>query len=117
MKTTKIKINKNLIGRALELEQLKKIGTTQEASIIIMYGRRRIGKTELLEQAFRDRNLLKFEGIEGLNQKSQFANVMSQLAKYTEEPLLAKTVIDTWREFFELLAKYTRQGTWTIYLE
>ena len=82
-----------------------------------MYGRRRIGKTELLEQAFKDRNILKFEGIEGLSEKAQFVNAMSQLAHYAEEPLLAKTTIDSWREFFQLLAKYTQQGTWTIYLE
>ena len=42
---------------------------------------------------------------------------MSQLSKYTQDPLIAKTVIESWREFFELLAKYTGKGTWTIYLE
>ncbi len=108
---------KNFIGRIREKERLLKIASSKEASIIIMYGRRRIGKTELLEQTFRDRNLLKFEGIEGLSEKAQRANAMSQLATYAENPLLAKTVIDTWREFFELIAQYTQQGTWTIYLE
>jgi len=56
-----------------------------EASIIVAYGRRRIGKTELLEQTFRTRNLLKFEGIEGLTEKQQFANIMNQLARYANE--------------------------------
>ena len=117
MKPLKIKIKKDFIGRISELEKLQKIATTKEASIIIMYGRRRIGKTELLEQAFKDRNILKFEGIEGLSEIAQFANVMSQLSTYTREPLLAKTVIESWREFFQLLAKHTAKGIWTIYLE
>ena len=117
MKPLRIKIKKNFIGRTAELERLHKIGSSGEASIIIMYGRRRIGKTELLEQAFRDRNLLKFEGIEGLSQKAQRAHAMSQLAKYTESRLLGKTAITTWREFFEVLYDYTKRGTWTIYLE
>ena len=42
---------------------------------------------------------------------------MSQLATYAQEPILAKIVIDNWREFFQLLATYIQQGTWTIYLE
>jgi AAA+ ATPase superfamily predicted ATPase len=117
MKPLRVKIKKNFIGRTVELERLHNIGVSQEASIVIMYGRRRIGKTELLEQAFRDRNLLKFEGIEGLTQKAQLAHVMNQLATYAESRLLAKTVLSSWREFFELLYDYARKGRWTIYLE
>ncbi|HSC24666.1 MAG TPA: ATP-binding protein [Candidatus Babeliales bacterium] len=117
MKSLHVKIKKNFIGRIAELQRLQKIGLSHEASIIIMYGRRRIGKTELLEQAFRERNLLKFEGIEGLSQKSQLAHAMNQLATYAESRLLTKTVLVSWREFFELLYDYTRKGKWTIYLE
>jgi hypothetical protein len=82
-----------------------------------MFGRRRVGKTELLEQTFRERNILKFEGIEGLSQKEQFSNVMKQLAEYANEELFAKTKIDSWTEFFKTLAKHTQEGLWTIYLE
>lgn len=117
MKPYIVKEKKNFIGREFEFERLKKIFLSKEACIIVMYGRRRVGKTELLEQAFKDRNILKFEGIEGLNTTGQFANVMGQLARYAEEPLLAKTVIESWSEFFQLLAKYTEKGIWTIYLE
>ena len=117
MKPLRIKIKKNFIGRTAELERLHKIGTAHEASIIIMYGRRRIGKTELIEQAFRDRNLLKFEGIEGLSHKAQLAHALQQLVKYTESKLLGKTILTSWREFFEVLSDYTKKGTWTIYLE
>ncbi|MEI6789952.1 MAG: ATP-binding protein [Myxococcaceae bacterium] len=112
-----IKKHQKFVGRVRELAKLKKIAASGEASIIIMYGRRRIGKTELLEQAFKDRNILKFEGVEGLNLKAQLGNIMSQLAVYVQEPYLAKVVIDTWREFFQLLAKYVQQGKWTVYLE
>lgn len=117
MKPLHVDLKKNFIGRTFELNSLRKIGNAGEASIIVMYGRRRVGKTELLEQAFRDRNLLKFEGIEGLNEKEQFANVMNQLAKYLDDSLISKVVIETWSEFFQLLAKYLQEGTWTLYLE
>jgi len=117
MKPLRIDFKKNFIGRNFELESLKKIGSSGEASIIVVYGRRRVGKTELLEQAFRERNLLKFEGIEGLNEKAQFINVMNQLAKYLGDTLISKVVIETWSEFFQLLAKYLQEGKWTLYLE
>jgi len=117
MKPLRIKIKKNFIGRTAELQRLQQISVAGHASIIIMYGRRRIGKTELCEQAFKDRNLLKFEGIEGLSQKVQLAHAVNQLAKYVESRLLVKTVLNNWKDFFELLYDYTRRGTWTIYLE
>src|SRR5262245_61181356 len=103
MKPLRIQIKKNFIGRFTELERLHAIGIEKESSIIIMYERRRIDKTELIEQAFRERNILKFEGIEGFSQKAQLAHVMTQLAKYTESRLLGKTAITSWKEFFEIL--------------
>ena len=57
MKPLIIKPKKNFIGREFEFEKLKKIALSKEACIIVMYGRRRIGKTELLEQEFKDQDL------------------------------------------------------------
>ena len=82
MKPAVIQAKKNFIGREFERNGLKKVASLGEASIIVMYGRRRIGKTELLEQTFKDRNILKFEGIEGLDEKEQLAHVIKQLAIY-----------------------------------
>ena len=112
-----VKMHKNFLGREHELRRLEKVALSKEASIIVMYGRRRVGKTELLEQSFRDRNIVKFEGIEGLTEKEQLVRAMKQLAQYTGDVYLSKVSIDSWREFFQLLVKYTSQGVWTIYLE
>ena len=48
----------------------------------MVHGRRRVGKTELLEQFFRGRNLLKFEGIEGKGEREQRQAFALQLAQY-----------------------------------
>jgi len=53
MKPKRIKINKRFIGRRREIDRLSQIGKADENAIVVMYGRRRIGKTELLEQAGR----------------------------------------------------------------
>lgn len=108
---------KDFIGRQHELSLLEEISGADEASIIIIYGRRRIGKTETIEQAYRQRNLLKFEGIEGEDQQWQREHVLSQLANYTGEVVLSRIVPKNWTEVFEILSKYIKEGTWTLYFE
>ena len=60
-KTTK---NAGFVGRTYWLQRLERIDKKNEASVIVIYGRRRVGKTELIEQFFHGRNILKFEGIQ-----------------------------------------------------
>lgn len=81
MKPRELKLSKDFVGREYELSKLAQIGNASEASIIIVYGRRRVGKTALIEQAFHDRNIIKFEGIEGLSEKKQMQNVLRQLTR------------------------------------
>ena len=57
--------NSKFIGRTLEQEKLTQISGGNEAAIIVVYGRRRVGKTELIEQTYSKRNIIKIEGIEG----------------------------------------------------
>ena len=109
--------NHSFVGRDFECKQLKLITADDQASVIIVYGRRRVGKTELLEQAFLNRNILKFEGMEGAAESVQHGLVMRQLSKYTKEPLLAKVSVDNWLDIFEYIAQYTKEGIWTIYFE
>lgn len=113
----KIKPNKNFVGRAFEISKLDQIAKIDEASIVIIYGRRRVGKTELIEQVFRERNLIKFEGLEGQDEMVQRQHVMEELAEYTKNPLLGKVPTSSWREVFKYIAAEIKTGSWTLYLE
>ncbi len=117
MKPWIVKENKEFVGRQHELALLKKIGSAHQSSIVIVYGRRRVGKTELLEQALRNRNILKFEGREGLNEKEQIHAALAQLSLYVDDASSADKPINDWGDFFQLLALLTATGVWTIYLE
>ncbi len=64
MKVYLVEKKENFIGREFELARIEHIEKQKKSQIVVVYGRRRIGKTELLEQAFRQRNLLKIEGRE-----------------------------------------------------
>lgn len=117
MKSKVIKKNTIFIGRKHELKQLAAIAGQHEASIIVVYGRRRVGKTELLEQAFRERNILKFEGLEGQPETVQQAHVLTELAFYCEDPYIAKLQLSTWKEIFMLIAERTANKKITLYFE
>ncbi len=117
MKKYQVVTNKNFVGRELEIQQLNEISLQPGARILVVYGRRRIGKTELLEQTFSHRKLLKFEGRENRTQLEQMQFVMQQLASYAEEPLLTRIAIDDWVEVLKEIAFRTKKGIWTIYFE
>ncbi len=117
MKPKVIPENTAFIGRQDELKQLASIANRREASIIVTYGRRRVGKTELLEQAFRDRNILKFEGIEGQPESTQKVNVLAELAQYCEDPYIAKLQLESWKDIFSLIAKHIDKQKITLYFE
>lgn len=117
MKPKIIPENTAFVGRQDEFKQLASIASRHEASIIVTYGRRRVGKTELLEQAFRHRNILKFEGIEGQPESAQKLNVLAELAHYCEDPYIAKLQLESWKEIFSLIAKHINQQKITLYFE
>jgi AAA+ ATPase superfamily predicted ATPase len=112
-----IKKMKHFVGRRAEWQRLKVLGETKDPAILVVYGRRRIGKTELLEQVYADRNVLKFEGIRGKSLGEQKSHVLWQLSQYLQDPLIAKLKMDTWVEIFQLIYERVPEGRWTIYFE
>ncbi len=123
-KTTK---NLEFVGRTYWLQRLEKIDKKKEASVIVVYGRRRVGKTELIEQFFHKRNILKFEGIQpnrkiradsGREQKKQINECLRRLGKYAEKEHEYKYIkIEQWSEFFEILTPYVENDDVVLYFE
>ena len=69
------------IGRKDELKYIEEAAELGEAAILVVYGRRRVGKTELIEHALHERNLLKLEGVEDGDTQAQMVRVLYQLSK------------------------------------
>lgn len=117
MSASSMKETTPFIGRKFEQAKLFDISKQSEASSIIVYGRRRVGKTELLEQTFKKRNILKFEGVEGEGEDVQREFVIRKLAAYTGNPLLKKLKVENWLDVFDAIHEYTKKGKWTVYFE
>lgn len=117
MLSCKITYNQHFKGRAEEQDRLRALASTGQAKLVVVYGRRRVGKTELIEQTLADRRLLKFEGLERQSKSKQLAHFANTLASYLQEPIIAKTKFSSWIEAFQFLAKHIAHGEWTLYLE
>lgn len=117
MKALHVISNQKFIGRVEEQRKLEEIANYNDAAIVIMYGRRRVGKTELIEQTYAKRNIIKIEGIEGKSEAEQRKHVLLQISQLTQDITYAKLQYDTWTEVFELLAKLLKKGIWTLYFE
>ena len=115
------------IGRKSELSLIETISQTRPA-ILIIHGRRRIGKTSLVERAFRDETILKFEGIEGLSKKAQINAFLLQLTTYIEKfdsknANLIKILISKistkvgWFEILAILSEYVVNKKLVLFFE
>jgi AAA+ ATPase superfamily predicted ATPase len=105
------------IGRIYEQDLFKKLIKKNEASILIVYGRRRIGKTSLIEHVLKEKKVLKLEGKQGQKKKVQIQHVLYTMARFFKEPLINQLAFQTWTEVFNFIADKTKKGEWYIYLE
>jgi len=104
------------IGREEELAELKQLEQRGKASLVIMQGRRRIGKSRLIEQFAESKNFYEFAGLApdkkttAQDQRDAFGN---QLAMYGIPAIKA----DDWSTLFWILSERTKQGKVIILLD
>ena len=77
------------IGRKKELASLNKLYTSDKFEFAVIYGRRRVGKTALINQFIRDKKAIYFMGIES-NAKQNLENFSKNILEY-ETGLQAET--------------------------
>lgn len=101
------------IGREEELKVLRyHLQDHSKAQLIILYGRRRIGKSTLIRESVKtEKNVLFFEGIEGEPSSIQVDQFLSDLSRQTKKIKLAAK---NWREVFQGLGEMLEQGRWVL---
>lgn len=76
------------IGREKELKTLNDLYNTNKFQFVVLYGRRRIGKTELIKQFIKDKNAIYFVGIES-NEKQNLSNLSKSIFDYENKNLIS----------------------------
>ena len=90
------------IGRKQELRLLHGIINAKKPTIGVIYGRRRIGKSELIKHAFQNKHALIFEGLENRSKQDQINNFLFQLFYQTKNEF-KNLKVKSWKEAFLLL--------------
>lgn len=93
----------SFVGREYELGLLKEQEKMSRPSLIIVYGRRRVGKTRLITQFYKDEELWRFDGVENEGKQVQIKNILERLSKYTGDSLYRSAKCDDWLELLKIM--------------
>lgn len=98
-----------LIGRETEISMLQRCMNSSQSELVVVYGRRRVGKTFLVRKFFNDNYAFHFVGAHRQNTKQQLNNFALALQRYSgaEKP----PVFSTWAEAFSCLQHYLESRT------
>lgn len=94
----------NFFGRQEEYKLLETAYKSDRSQLVVIYGRRRVGKSRLMSRFAEDKkNYYKFEGLEKGNTEDQINNFINSLKNQINDPLISKMVFQTWHDVFDYL--------------
>jgi uncharacterized protein len=96
---------KNLVGRREEMKLLNRLYKSKEAEFLAIYGRRRVGKTFLITQYFKDKGIFfEITGSYSASEDEQIGNFHRQYcALFKQETQIEQP--KTWKDAFNNLTK------------
>jgi hypothetical protein len=78
----------------------------KKSSLVAVTGRRRIGKTYIIDEVYKDHLCLRVTGIQNGSQRVQILNFIQKLAEYSSFPIVS--IPSNWQEAFILLKAYLK---------
>ncbi len=90
------------VGRIEELEYLNEEYRKKESSLVVLYGRRRIGKTSLIKEFGKDKNIMYFLATEE-SETQNLENFKNIVMEHTKNELLSSVKVDNWEILFNVL--------------
>lgn len=71
-----------IVGRKSEIERLNGLYNSDRAEFVVVYGRRRVGKTYLIKQLFKDRITFQHTGVSPIDQEDDKSRLKTQLESF-----------------------------------
>lgn len=71
-----------IIGRSKEIEELKMLYNSNKSEFIAVYGRRRVGKTYLIDEVFRNKITFRHAGLSPVDKENNKNNLKQQLKHF-----------------------------------
>jgi AAA+ ATPase superfamily predicted ATPase len=98
-----------LVGREEELSTLTLLEKSKKAEMLVLYGRRRVGKSALVQHFCGGKRALLFEAIEGASTKVQIDHFTEQLRAQIKDPLLEGVRFADWNAVFGYITHYLQR--------
>ena len=95
--------NNKIIGRIEECRKLEACLEKEQAQLVVVYGRRRVGKTYLINQFFDNKFAVKVTGVYGQSRENQISNFLSVLGQKTGKKY---EKCENWYSAFGYLREY-----------
>lgn len=92
-----------LIGRKLEQAKLQASMESERSEFVVVYGRRRIGKTFLVRRFFKDNYAFSFVGKHEMRREQQLAEFAKELMCYSHSTFVPQ--LKNWTEAFDALQR------------
>lgn len=93
-----------LIGRERECEELEWALKSQRSELVVLYGRRRVGKTFLVRRFFGDTYSFHYVGVHKQKKEVQLQNFKEALERFSGNQDIPE--FGNWHEAFQQLAEY-----------
>lgn len=94
------------IGRDNESEILKNLYESPKSELLVMYGRRRIGKSTLVKNFMKNKeHFYSFEALESQNTIEQVDHFVDQLKTQTNDNFLSQMKFESWHDVFNYLTE------------
>jgi uncharacterized protein len=97
-----------IIGRKEQLVQIEALLRSKKAEFVAVTGRRRVGKTFLIDQGFEGNICFQMMGIQNADLKAQLENFSRKLMVHSQLPFISTPPKD-WGEAFFQLRSYLEQ--------
>ena len=97
----------SIVGRANELTKLSQIAASGLPEFLVIYGRRRVGKTYLIREFFHRQLVFDFSGSYGADMRNQLGNFFHEYLSRTKGQLKT-TPPESWSRAFEYLVDYLK---------
>lgn len=94
-----------IIGREKEIIQLEKLLESNKSELVVIYGRRRVGKTFLIREIYKKHTIFEVSGIPDGSYIDQLQNFYNQICSF-QKSFTKIDVPKNWLEAFNLLGKY-----------
>jgi uncharacterized protein len=94
-----------LVGRIEEQAILHEALNSKRAEMVAVFGRRRVGKTFLIKQTYKDHIVFELTGLQSSNNEEQLQNFSNQLETFSQSLVPVKTPTN-WLDAFFMLAKF-----------